>query len=304
MLELTKNSITTRLRLILALAFIVAAYFFLGPLGGAVYAPIEAGFDLRLIQDNELVLAPYVLLMLIRFFLNLLVAVCVCVILGQRLRQSPLAWAGAPRMILIGAVTGTTVMAVAILLISASGAASITYAEQSAQAALMHGMGWWIAEFIGASSEEFFGRVAILLVAERFVGWRGAAIASGIIFSVMHLDNPGASEIWLLRLFIQGVLLAYAVYRTGSIWWSAGYHAGWNWASAPLFGAAGSGYFVKGHTFEYLPIGSEFVTGGPVGPEGSIFAFLAVLSAFFLLHVTTRNSMRYTRAWPKGGASP
>ena len=94
---------------------------------------------------------------------------------------------------------------------------------------------------------------------------------------------------WLFRLFLQGVLLAYAVFRTGSLWWSVGYHTGWNWASAPLFGAAGSGYLDAGHIFDFTPTGATIVTGGVVGPEGSIFAFAAVLLASVLLVLTTRN---------------
>jgi len=86
--------------------------------------------------------------------------------------------------------------------------------------------------------------------------------------------------------------LAYAVYRTGSLWWSVGYHAGWNWASAPLFGAAGSGYLDQGHLFDFLPYGSVWLTGGAVGPEGSLFAFLAVVMAFVLLRKTLPSIAR------------
>lgn len=107
------------------------------------------------------------------------------------------------------------------------------------------------------------------------------------MFSVLHLGNPGANLVWLLRLFVQGVLLAYAVYRTGSVWWSIGYHTGWNWASAPLFGAAGSGFLDQGHLLDFKPIGSAWITGGTVGPEGSVYAFLAVLCAFGLLITVT-----------------
>ncbi len=87
------------------------------------------------------------------------------------------------------------------------------------------------------------------------------------------------------------MLLAYAVYRTRSFWWSIGYHAGWNWASAPLFGAAGSGYLNQGHLLDFTPTGSAWITGGAVGPEGSIFAFVAVLCACGLLFAFTRDRM-------------
>ena len=88
-------------------------------------------------------------------------------------------------------------------------------------------------------------------------------LISGLMFSGLHLSNHGATRIWLLRLFLQGVLLAYAVFRTGSLWWSVGYHTGWNWVSAPFFGAVGSGYLDEGHIFKFYPRGSAWVSGVP-----------------------------------------
>jgi hypothetical protein len=56
--------------------------------------------------------------------------------------------------------------------------------------------------------------------------------------------------------------------------------------SAPLFGAAGSGYLNQGHLFEFTPRGSVLITGGAVGLEGSVYAYLAMLVALILLVVT------------------
>ena len=121
------------------------------------------------------------------------------------------------------------------------------------------------------------------------LGWRGAAIVSGLTFSLLHLGNPGADWMWLTRLFVQAVLLAYAVYRTGSIWWSTGYRTDWNWASALLFGAVGSGYLDQGHLLDFNPTGLDWLTGGIVGPEGSVFAFIGVRCAFGLLAASTER---------------
>lgn len=122
-------------------------------------------------------------------------------------------------------------------------------------------------------------------------------IVSGLAFSLLHLGNPGVTWVWLLRLFAQGVLLAYAVYRTSSVWWSVGYHTGWNWASAPLFGAAGSGYLDQGHILDFTPTGSKWLTGGEVGPEGSVFAFVAVLVALCLLILVTPNKRQISKQY-------
>jgi membrane protease YdiL (CAAX protease family) len=274
-----------------ALGFLVLAWFVFDPVERAINHPLAAALNLPLLVKGEMSLGHYAELMVVRLLLDCVVVGGVLGLLDQRWRGFPLAGRGALRLALlgigIGIGIGIVVMTGAIIAILAMGSAWAAFSVQSGGAAFAHGAGWLAADFVGATGEELYGRVAVLLVAERFVGWRGAIVVSGLMFSVLHLGNPGASWIWLLRLGVQGALLAYAVYRTGSVWWSCGYHTGWNWASAPLFGAAGSGYFDQGHLLTFQPTGSVWITGGPVGPEGSVFAFVAVVCAFGLLCAMT-----------------
>lgn len=275
--------------------FVAVVYFGFDHVADAIDTPLAEAFNLPVSAYGELKLSPYALLMAVRLVLELLVVAAVCGILGCRMFGFPLVGPEIGKLTAIGLAIGLAVMVCAILAIIATGNANVAVSTQSPLSALLHGGGWLIFDFIGATGEELFGRVAVLLVAERFVGWRGAIIVSGLMFSVLHLGNPGASWIWLARLFFQGALLAYAVYRTGSVWWSVGYHTGWNWASAPLFGAAGSGYLDEGHLLDFTPTGSSMITGGAVGPEGSIFAFVAVLCAFVLLVTTTPDRRLFAR---------
>jgi len=273
-----------------ALLFIVGTYVLFDHVAIAIAAPLAKTFHLPVSTYGELKMAPYVLLMVVRLGMDLLVVGAICRILRRRLSGFPLVGPRMGKLMALGLVTGLVVMVCVILAILITKNARVAVSMQPALSALFHGGAWLIFDFVGATGEELFGRMALLLVAERFVGWRGAIIVSGLMFSIVHLGNPGASEIWLTRLFFQGVLLAYAVYRTKSIWWSVGYHTGWNWASAPLFGAAGSGYLDEGHLMDFTPTGSGLMTGGAVGPEGSVFAFVAVLCAFVLLKTATSGS--------------
>jgi hypothetical protein len=193
------------------------------------------------------------------------------------------------RYVLLGFATGLTVMLAAMLGILALKSATVSAPEQSWTSALGNGFKWVLLDFLGALGEEIYGRAVILIVAERFLGPRGAMLISGVMFSGLHFSNPGATWVWLLRLFCQGVLLAYAVFRTGSLGWSVGYHTGWNWVGAPLLGAVGSGYMDEGHIFDFHMHGSIWITGGSVGPEGSILAFLAVSTALGILLLTTTS---------------
>ena len=266
--------------------FLVAAYFAFDPVEAAAYHPLAQLFSLHMIADGEMGLLPYGLLMLVRLALDLVVVAGVLAILSRSSTGFPLV---GPRMVpltIAGLAIGLLVMAGAIGAIVAGGDAMVAASTQTAASSMLHGTGWLAFDYLGATGEELYGRVAVLLVAQGLVGWRGAVLVSGLMFSVLHLGNPGADWLWLSRLFVQGTLLACAVYRTGSVWWSVGYHTGWNWASAPLFGAAGSGFLDQGHVLNFTPTGSRWITGGPIGPEGSIYAFVAVLCAFTLLVVT------------------
>lgn len=95
-------------------------------------------------------------------------------------------------------------------------------------------------------------RGLVLVLASRLLGIRMAIVISALAFSLAHGANPGASYIWMVRLAAAGMLLGYSVFRSGTLWWGIGYHAGWNFASAPLFGAVGSGYLDQGHIFAFL----------------------------------------------------
>lgn len=271
------------------LLFLIGAYFGFDPIETAIHAPIAKPLGLHMIAHGEMGLLPYGVLMLVRLALDLLVVAGVLVILRRPWPGFPLTGPRTTRLTLVGLAIGLLVMTGAILAIIVGGGATVTAPAGTVASVTGYGTGWLAFDYLGAAGEELYGRVAVLLVAQSLIGWRGAILVSGLMFSVLHLGNPGADWVWLLRLFVQGMLLAFAVYRTGSIWWSVGYHTGWNWASAPLFGAAGSGFLDQGHLLDFKPIGSPWITGGTVGPEGSVYAFLAVLCAFVLLITATRD---------------
>lgn len=271
----------------LGLLFLMAAYFAFNPLEAAIWRPLAHRLGLRMIVDGMMGLQPYAVLMVVRLALDVAVVAGVRAILPRRGDGFPFRGPRRTALALGGLATGLAVMTAAIAGIIATGHATASVAAGSAASRLASGGGWLAADLVGAVGEELYARVAVLLVAERLLGWRGALLVSGLMFAALHLGNPGVTWLWLLRLSVQGVLLAYAVYRTGSFWWSAGYHAGWNWASAPLFGAAGSGFLDRGHLLDFTPAGTAWISGGPVGPEGSVLAFVAMLGAFGLLLATT-----------------
>ena len=80
----------------------------------------------------------------------------------------------------------------------------------------------------------------------------------------------------------------YGYLRTSQLWLSMGMHAGWNFFQGPVFGFSTSGYETESILIHKLN-GSDWLTGGKFGPEGSVFTVLIVLLAILSMYWWTRG---------------
>ena len=126
---------------------------------------------------------------------------------------------------------------------------------------------------VGAAvGEEILMRGGVYRLIEEGFGSAVAIIASGALFGLLHLGNPGATIESSLAIATEaGVLLAAAYVLTRSLWLPIGLHFGWNFTEGGIFGAAVSGGTVKGVINAPLA-GPAYLTGGQFGPEASIAA--------------------------------
>ena len=276
----------SQLRTMTAIGVVVAAFLLQVTLVTSAYQLVRKWLGISPPPPNMLLCSAYSLLTSFRLIWWLAVAALVAIIdppgvapvLRPDKRQAI--------YFLKGLAIGFAVMAAAVVMIVAVGDAQLHSSPGSASVHAAYGVAWLLGEILGAAGEEVLYRGLILVLVARLFGMRAAIVTSALAFALAHGANPGASYVWMVRLAAAGLLLAYSVFRSGTVWWETGYHAGWNFASAPLFGAAGSGYHDQGSMFTFLPSGSALITGGPVGPEGSAFAFLAVVIGIGLLILT------------------
>jgi hypothetical protein len=56
-------------------------------------------------------------------------------------------------------------------------------------------------------------------------------------------------------------------------------HAAWDWAETYFYGVPDSGLLAQGHLLNSSFHGPDWLTGGSVGPEGSVLVFLVLLLA-------------------------
>ena len=104
----------------------------------------------------------------------------------------------------------------------------------------------------------------------------------GVLFGIVHGNNPNLNWLGLLNTAAWGVLLGFAFLRSGDLWLPIGLHFGWNWA-LPLFGANLSGYGMTVTGVLTHSNASTWWTGGNYGPEGGVFTTAVVIALFLFL---------------------
>jgi hypothetical protein len=90
---------------------------------------------------------------------------------------------------------------------------------------------------------------------------------------VLHLGNPNLSPVGIVNIALAGLFLGAVYLRTASLWWATGAHLGWNWTLGFLADLPVSGLeMVDSPLHEGVPKGTELLSGGAFGPEGSVVA--------------------------------
>ena len=114
----------------------------------------------------------------------------------------------------------------------------------------------------------------------RTLGPFATILPTSLMFGLMHSANPGVSILGIINTVAFGILLGYAVWRTGGLWLSIGVHFGWN-VALPLLGSNLSGLImgVTGYTLKWNV--GVFWSGGDYGVEGSALTTLIVMALFF-----------------------
>jgi uncharacterized protein len=131
--------------------------------------------------------------------------------------------------------------------------------------------------------EEFLFRGYSLFTLARGIGFWPAALALSATFGLIHLGNGGEDWRGVLAAAAIGFFLCLTLRRTGSLWFAVGFHAAWDWGESFFYSVPDSGTVSPGHLLSSSFHGAAWLTGGSVGPEGSVMCFVvmaAVWAAF------------------------
>ena len=116
--------------------------------------------------------------------------------------------------------------------------------------------------------------------------WSAAFLFSVLFFSVSHLANGGETVLGITSVALVGAVFAFALYRTGTLWWLIGYHLAWDWAQSYFYGTPDSGQVSIGRLLSSHAAGATLLSGGSAGPEGSILILPTLALTAAIIHFT------------------
>jgi uncharacterized protein len=135
---------------------------------------------------------------------------------------------------------------------------------------------WGLFFLLVGFFEEFLFRGYTQFTLTNSIGfWPAAAIFSAS-FGALHWGNSGEAWLGLLSAGLIGFFLCLTLRRTGNLWFAVGFHQAFDWGETFLYSVPNSGTVEPGHLLNSSFHGPIWLTGGSVGPEGSVFVFILI----------------------------
>jgi uncharacterized protein len=171
--------------------------------------------------------------------------------------------------------------------------------------------GWTVAivalvfDVAGAVVEELLLRGILFRIAEESVGTWIALAVSVLIFGGLYAIEADAPIAVVVVVGLAGGLLPSAAYaRTRRLWLPIGIHAGLDLVQDITFGMTKAGHQVTGALLAPL-VGSPLLTGGSLGPQGSIVALVVALAvSTYLLARTVQHGLIVRPFWRRRPQAP
>jgi uncharacterized protein len=140
---------------------------------------------------------------------------------------------------------------------------------------------WGVVFLLVGFFEEFLLRGYTQFTITTGIGFWPAAAVLSVAFGALHLNNKGESPFGALAAGLIGLFFCLTLRRTGNLWFAVGFHASFDWGETFLYSVPNSGTVEPGHLLNSSFQGPHWLTGGTVGPEGSVFVFVLIAVLWF-----------------------
>lgn len=151
-----------------------------------------------------------------------------------------------------------------------------------------------LAFLIVAVREEFRYRGYALFTLTDGIGFWPAALALAVFFGYGHLNNTGEAWLGILNAVLGGLFFCFLLRRSGDLWMPIGFHLAWDWGQTYFYGVPDSGAVLPGHLLNSSFTGPAWLTGGSVGPEGSVLCTVLLSVLCFGVNCWLRDA-KYPR---------
>ena len=150
--------------------------------------------------------------------------------------------------------------------------------------AIRYGLLYLAGFILVAFFEEFSFRGYMQATLASGMGFWPAAVLLAVMFGALHLGNKGEAKFGAMMAGAFGLLAAFTLWRTGNLWFAIGMHGAWDWGESFFYGVPDSGVVLKGHLMNASFHGPVWLTGGTVGPEGSVLVAAVLVLAAIGIH--------------------
>lgn len=211
-------------------------------------------------------------------------------VIMSRIEQRPLGQYGLPRTGMfgknfwLGFMFGLVEVSLLVGLIAAFGGYSFGPLALQGKAIFLWGLFHLVMFTVVGLYEEFLFRGYTQFTLAEGIGFWPAALVLSFLFGAVHLANPGEGIVGAAGVILIGLLWCFTLKRTGNLWYAVGLHASFDWGETYLYSVPNSGTFMDGHlSNSVFQHGPAWLTGGSVGPEGSVFCFLTIGLQFLVV---------------------
>ena len=266
--------------------FLIFAVLFVILVSGATFAVVHVPFFGKLRKEavtGTLTPAYLIVFELLQFGLALLAAAIMSRIEKRKISEYGIPLRGAfGKHFWQGTAWGLVVVSAEMLAMAALGGFSFGALALAGPAILKYAVLWALAFVLVGFAEEFVYRGYAQVTLATGIGFWPAAILLSGAFGGVHLSNPDENWVGAASVMGFGLFACLTLRRTGSLWFAIGFHAACDYAETFLYSVPDSGMRAVGQLSHSSLHGSRWLTGGKVGPEGSVLDFIAMLLAFVI----------------------
>lgn len=189
-----------------------------------------------------------------------------------------------------GAVFGFAAVSLLIALIALAGGYSAGNLNLHSSALLVAAFWWVLASLaIGFTEEIVFRAYPQFTLASGMGFWPAAALISLAFGALHYFTKPDERWTDWASVSLIALFACLTLRRTGDLRFAIGFHAAFDWAAIYFYSGPNGGSVAADRLLTASFHGSNFVTGGPLGPEASLMVFPVITLLFISFHLVYRR---------------